>query len=145
MTPNLAGSHNRALALDAEYALKDAATSAAHKARAGQSGFRVGAAVLDSSGRIHKGCNVETSAHTAVHAEESAVAAWALEGTGEIVAAYVAGPDGEPIAPCGMCRQLLLETAPRAFLLGSSVPVAVADLLPGGFLLPATDTATDQA
>lgn len=141
MTPDLTESFNRTLALDAECALKDAATSAAHKARADQSHFRVGAAVLDSGGKIHRGCNVETSAHTAVHAEESAVATWALEGTGEIVSIYVAGPDGEPITPCGMCRQLLLEAAPRAFLLGASVPIAVADLLPGGFVLPGTDPA----
>jgi len=126
---------NAKVALEAEESLQAAAVASARRAQAGHSGFRVGAAVLDSSGTVHRGCNVETSAHTAVHAEESAVAAWALNGNGSIIAVYVAGPDGEAIAPCGMCRQLLLETAPGAFLLGGGQPVPVAALLPGGFRL----------
>jgi cytidine deaminase len=124
---------DRSLLTETFAALQEAARSVAGRARASQSGFRVGAAVLDESGRIHVGCNVETAAHTAVHAEEAAVAAWAAHGESPIVAICISGPHGDSIPPCGMCRQLLSEIAPDALVLFGDHRYLSHELLPGGF------------
>ncbi len=114
--------------------LVSAARRAAERAHAPQSGFHVGAAVLDENGGIHLGCNVETSAHTAVHAEEAAIAAWRISGEGRPVRIAICGPDGNPIPPCGMCRQLLSEVAPGIeVLVGDGRTSRIEDLLPAGF------------
>lgn len=117
-----------------DQALTDAAHRAAHRAHAPQSGFHVGAAIRDATGAIHIGCNVETSAHTAVHAEEAAVAAWRIATDAAIVRIAITGPHGRAVPPCGMCRQLLSEIAPGAeVLVGDHRTMTVEELLPGGF------------
>lgn len=113
--------------------LKNAARIAARRAYAPQSRFQVGAAVLDASGRIHSGCNVETAAHTAVHAEEAAIAAWVLGGESAIVAIAISGPDGAGVPPCGMCRQLLSELAPEMLVVVGAERHTAKELLPGSF------------
>ena len=114
--------------------LVTAARRAARRAHAPQSGFHVGVAVLDENGGIHLGCNVETSAHTAVHAEEAAIAAWRIGGSGRPVRIAICGPEGNPIPPCGMCRQLLSETAPGIeILVADGQTLRIEDLLPAGF------------
>ena len=117
-----------------DQALIDAAHRAARRAHAPQSGFHVGAAIRDATGGIHIGCNVETSAHTAVHAEEAAVAAWRIATDAAIVRIAITGPHGRAVPPCGMCRQLLSEIAPGAeVLVDDHRTMTVEELLPGGF------------
>ena len=56
--------------------LLEAATTAIGRARASYSNYQVGAAILDSEGGIHIGCNVESAAYAAtICAERSAVGA----------------------------------------------------------------------
>lgn len=82
------------------------------------SGFRVGAALLAESGKIYTGCNIENAAYSPTNcAERTAVFKAVSEGERDFLAIAVAG-DGEGyLAPCGVCRQVLLEFCnPQEFL-----------------------------
>jgi cytidine deaminase len=93
--------------------------AAAAKARNGSispySKFKVGAAVLARSGEIIGGANVESASYgLTCCAERIALFKALTEGIRDLVAvAVVARWDGGPM-PCGACRQLLAEYAPRA-------------------------------
>lgn len=106
---------------------------AAAFARPPLSNVFVGAVARGASGAIHCGANLEfagTSVWATLHAEQSAVArAWA------------AGEDGiEAIAisaaPCGICRQFLMELgdpAALSILLPGQPARSLAELLPSAF------------
>ena len=126
-------------------ALRAAATAAARQAYAPYSGLRVGAAGQTSDGRIIVGCNVENASFGltlcaecglvgALHASAPADQDASLEAV-----AVVAG-DGEPLLPCGRCRQLLLEAGGGSLLVDT--PAGPMELK---FLLPAAFTTADLA
>lgn len=76
------------------------------------SGFKVGAALLDEHGQVHHGCNIENAAYGPSNCAErtalfSAVANGRQPGSFRMLA-VVGNTDG-PIAPCGVCRQVLVE------------------------------------
>lgn len=74
------------------------------------SNFRVGAALLAKSGKIYTGCNIENAAYSPTNcAERTAVFKAVSEGEKEFVAIAVAGDGEDYLAPCGVCRQVLLE------------------------------------
>lgn len=75
--------------------------------------FRVGAALLDTDGRVFAGCNVENrSFGLTMCAERVAIGAAITAGsTAFEVIAIVTGA-GEPTVPCGACRQVLAEFNP---------------------------------
>jgi len=120
-------------------ALRAAATAAARQAYAPYSGLRVGAAGQASDGRIIVGCNVENASFGltlcaecglvgALHASAPADQDASLEAV-----AVVAG-DGEPLLPCGRCRQLLLEAGGGSLLVDTPAgPVELKLLLPAAF------------
>lgn len=86
------------------------ARKAKERAYAPYSGFRVGAAVLTRSGAVHAACNVENaSLGLTVCAERAAVFRSVSEGDVEIEAVVIVTDGEEPIAPCGACRQVLME------------------------------------
>ena len=94
-------------------ALVKAAKSAMEHAYAPYSNFKVGAAVLAKSGRMYSGCNVENASYgLSVCAERTAVFNAVCAGEREITAVAIAAP-GEPAFPCGACRQVLAEFAPK--------------------------------
>jgi cytidine deaminase len=122
-----------------------AAKDASHRAYAPYSHFYVGCAVRSVSGAIYSGCNVENESFPAgVCAERAAVAAAiAREGPQpEImdILVYALGSDRQhtACAPCGICRQVIYECAPRAtvgFFIadGEYIEVGAVDLLPHAF------------
>jgi cytidine deaminase len=63
------------------------------------------------SGKLYRGCNIETSMHDAIHAEETAIANMvASEGEKALIdEVYVLVSRETPAWPCGNCRQKLLE------------------------------------
>jgi cytidine deaminase len=92
--------------------LLDAARSARLMAHAPYSHFLVGAAVRSRDGRVFAGCNVENSAYGLCNCAErtalfSAIAAGVRPQ--DIEALAVIGDTPGPIAPCGACRQVMLE------------------------------------
>jgi len=74
--------------------------------------FRVGAAILTSDGQIFTGCNIENSSFgLTVCAERTAIFKAVSEGQKKFKAiAIVSGEEGYT-APCGACRQVLLDLA----------------------------------
>lgn len=78
------------------------------------SGFKVGAALLTKEGRIYTGCNIENAAYTPTNcAERTAFFKAVSEGERAFQAiCVVGGKDGvltEYAAPCGVCRQVMME------------------------------------
>ena len=75
-----------------QQALLDAARQARGRAYAPYSNYPVGAAVLDESGRIHAGCNVENAAYPeGLCAEAAALSAMVLAGGRQARALLVVG------------------------------------------------------
>ena len=90
--------------------LMNAAREAAGKAYAPYSRFQVGAAILTWGGAVHAGCNVENASYgLGLCAECGMVSDLARTGGGRLVAVACVGGDGQPLMPCGRCRQLLWE------------------------------------
>lgn len=86
------------------------AIEAKNKAYAPYSDFRVGAALVTSSGKVFTGVNIENASFGATNcAERTAVFKAVSEGEKEIAALAVAGDSSEITYPCGICRQVLAE------------------------------------
>jgi cytidine deaminase len=119
--------------------LRDAAFAAMENAYAPYSRFRVGAAVLASTGEIVTGCNVENAAYgEALCAERVAVAAAVAQGLTSFKEIAIASESEEPSPPCGSCRQTMSEFAPDLLINsyarnGKQATWRLADLLPEAF------------
>jgi cytidine deaminase len=102
-----------------EYAaLVEAALAARELAYAPYSHFQVGAAALTASGRIFKGANIENAAYPmTICAERVAIFNAYAAGEREIVALAVVTPTDDVASPCGACRQVIFELAPRSAVL----------------------------
>ena len=119
--------------------LRAAAVTAAGRAYAPYSGLRVGAAAQAASGEVVTGCNVENASYgLTLCAECGLVSALHASGAaGPLLAVAVVAGDGEPLLPCGRCRQLLLEAGGGDLLVDTAGgPVELKVLLPAAF----TDT-----
>lgn len=115
--------------------LRSAARGVARSAYAPYSGVHVGAAARVDDGRMVVGCNVENASYgLSLCAECSVASALMSSGGGRLVALAVVGGDGEYLAPCGRCRQILFELGGADLLIetGQGV-VRLDDLLPGAF------------
>jgi len=74
------------------------------------SGFRVGAALVTSEGKVFTGTNVESASYGAtICAERTAVVKAISEGYREFEAMAVSSDAEEGSFPCGICRQFLAE------------------------------------
>lgn len=117
--------------------------TSARKARefayAPYSGFSVGAAVLTAQGKVYTGCNIESASSGATCcAERTAVFKAVSEGDTEIVAVCCIADTNEPVAPCGICRQVIMEWGAQievvmANLKGETRVIKIEDLLPLAF------------
>ena len=78
------------------------------------SNFKVGAALLAKNGTVYTGCNVENAGYTPCNcAERTAFFKAVSEGVKEFDAICVVGGKEGPLtdfaAPCGVCRQVMME------------------------------------
>src|SRR5690606_30004214 len=90
--------------------LRSEAVAAARKAYAPYSGLQVGSAALTDDGRIVTGCNVEHASYpVGLCAEATMSGQLRLSGGGRFVAGTCRPGEGEPLLPCGRCRQLWSE------------------------------------
>ncbi|KAF8514472.1 cytidine deaminase [Gautieria morchelliformis] len=72
--------------------------------------FRVGAALLSDNGEIIKGANVENASYGAgICAERTAIVKAVSEGVKSYIALAVTSDVHGPVAPCGICRQVIRE------------------------------------
>jgi len=128
-------------AVEELYAL---ARSASDNAYSPYSGVRVGACVVDESGKVYSGCNVENSSYGLTQcAERNALAAAIAEGmqpgTAHTLLIYATG--FETLAPCGACRQVMSELlADDALIISCHSETeyrswSIAQLLPYPFIL----------
>ncbi len=93
----------------------EAARSVAERAYIPVSGFAVGCVARLRGGSLIAGCNVEHQDwHRMLCAERSVLAARRSFGLPRIEDLYVSCISAEISAPCGACRQLLVEQAPGA-------------------------------
>jgi cytidine deaminase len=103
---------------EADRALITAAHQAALRAYAPYSNFQVGAALQMRDGRVVSGSNQENASFPAGSCAERvalhAAMAFDPHGVVETIAIVVPSASGDrPVAPCGICRQALLEQEQR--------------------------------
>lgn len=124
-----------------------AARDAATRSYSPYSDYAVGAALRFVDGSVVTGTNIENASYgLALCAETVAVAKAMADGMrGGLEAVAVIGPDdkggGDPITPCGRCRQVLNELAqlggtdPQVLCVGASEvrKVRLSALLPHAF------------
>ncbi len=104
--------------------------------------FKVGAALLTAEGKIYTGCNIENAAYAPTNcAERTAFFKAVSEGERSFRAICVAGgKDGvltEYAAPCGVCRQVMMEfCSPDSFQIILAVSREQYEIFTLGQLLP---------
>ena len=110
------------------------------------SSFNVGAALLTKSGKIYTGCNIENAGFTASNcAERTAFFKAVSDGEREFEAIAIVGGSKHAqelsyCAPCGVCRQVMMEfCVPDSFkiILGRTpdeyLEYTLKELMPMGF------------
>jgi cytidine deaminase len=125
-------------------ALIRAARAARESAYAPYSKFGVGAALLTKDARVFSGCNVENASYGLSNCAErtalySAIAAGYRPG--DFTHLVVIGDTDGPIAPCGACRQVMMELGGAQLIVvqtnlhGAVTRATAAKLLPDAFAL----------
>lgn len=124
--------------------LLERAKVARENAYAPYSKFKVGAALLTKDGRVFDGCNIENASYGLCNCAErtaffSAIAAGC--GRGQFKALVVVGDTDGPIAPCGACRQVIIELGGPELAIrlsnmrGDTRDTTARELLPDAFYL----------
>ena len=116
-----------------------AAENARARAVCPYSNFRVGAALVDETGRVWTGANVENASYNLGLCAERVALYHALTHGGRGFSAIAIATDTtEPTYPCGACRQALVEFCPDAEIIlvtraGIAATATVAELVPHAF------------
>lgn len=111
------------------------------------SGFRVGAALETSNGKVYGGCNIENAGYSPTNcAERTAFFKAVSEGCHDFCRIAIVGgkEEGDVVAdyaaPCGVCRQVMMEFCnPKEFqiIVAKSIEdyqvFTLEELLPMGF------------
>jgi cytidine deaminase len=99
------------------------------------SNFPVGVAGFVDDGRVVSGANVENASYgITLCAECSMVSALYATGGGRLTAVYCVDGNGDPLMPCGRCRQLLYEHGGPGLLVMTPQGVqTMAEILPQAF------------
>ena len=115
--------------------LKTHAVTAMQQAYAPYSKFPVGVAALVDDGRIITGCNVENASYgLTLCAECGLISSLINSGGGRLIAIVCVDGQGNYLAPCGRCRQLLFEHGgPEALLMTDDGPQKMSAMLPWAF------------
>lgn len=118
--------------------LIDFALKAMENAYAPYSGFKVGAALISSRGKLYTGCNIENISYGAsVCAERTAIFKAVSEGETSFLKLAVVSSSGEITFPCGICRQVLNEFMPEGEIIlsggGNMEIYKVSELMPHSF------------
>ncbi|MFO1443421.1 cytidine deaminase [Bacillus sp. Bva_UNVM-123] len=120
--------------------LIEEAKIAREKAYVPYSKFKVGAALLTADGKIFHGCNIENAAYSMCNcAERTALFKAYSEGVKNFKTMAVVADTKRPVPPCGACRQVISELAPKDMkiyltnLHGDIQELTVEELLPGAF------------
>ena len=99
-----------------------AARRARRHARAGYSGFKVGAALETVDGTVITGCNIENATYgLTICAERVAMFKALSDGHRRFTRIAIAAETDAPTPPCGACRQILWE-------FGGNLEVVLANL-----------------
>ena len=102
-------------------ALLDEAWAARDSAYSPYSGFAVGAALEDETGRVFRGCNVENlSFGLTICAERTALCAAVVAGSKTFRRIAIVSDSADPVSPCGACRQVLAEFSPRMAVISAN-------------------------
>ena len=75
----------------------------------------VAAAVLSTSGKIYTGVCVDTCSTLGICAERNAIFHMLTEGEQEVKKVLALMPNGKTGAPCGACRELLVQLMPKTY------------------------------
>lgn len=115
--------------------LHEAAVAAAVNSYSPYSNFPVGVAGFADDGRVVCGANVENASYgVTLCAECSMVSALYATGGGRLTAVYCVDANGDPLMPCGRCRQLLYEHGGSALAVMTPEGVrTMAEILPQAF------------
>ncbi len=119
--------------------LRELAIAARAHAHAPFSKFLVGAALEDTAGRVHTGCNIENATYgLTICAERVAVFKAISEGSREFRRIAIAADTDRLTPPCGACRQILWEFCGDIEIIlvnprGASETMRLKDLFPRPF------------
>ncbi len=75
----------------------------------------VAAAILSSSGKIYTGICVDTCSTLGICAERNAIFNMITNGEQEIAKVLAIMPNGKSGAPCGACRELMVQLMPNHY------------------------------
>lgn len=75
----------------------------------------VSAAILSESGKIYTGICVDTCSTLGICAERNAIFNMLTNGETEIRKVLAILPDGKTGAPCGACRELMVQLSPAKY------------------------------
>lgn len=75
----------------------------------------VAAAILSASGKIYTGVCIDTCCTLGICAERNAVFHMITEGEQSVQKVLALMPDGKCGAPCGACRELLVQLMPEGY------------------------------
>lgn len=75
----------------------------------------VAAAIRAKSGKIYTGVCIDTCSTLGICAERNAIFHMITEGEQEIDQALAIMPDGRTGAPCGACRELMVQLMPDSY------------------------------
>lgn len=130
----MTGRDGSAVEVDWE-ALTERAVEMMHRAYVPYSRYPVGVAGLVDDGRTVAGCNVENASYgLTLCAECGMVSELVASGGGRLVAVACVDGQGQPLMPCGRCRQLLWEHGGAECLLATPEGVLPMDqVLPQAF------------
>ena len=78
-------------------------------------GGEVAAAILSRSGNIYTGVCIDTCSTLSICAERNAIFNMITNGEEEISKVLAILPDGSTGAPCGACRELMVQLMPTGY------------------------------